>query len=74
MIFAVPDFDPSVGGTTRQTRVQAEALARRGYRVAVVTRRLVADWPAHELVDGLEVFRIGPPGRGRLVKGAWSRR
>jgi glycosyltransferase involved in cell wall biosynthesis len=81
VIFAVPDFDPSVGGTTRQTRVQAEALARRGHRVAVVTRRLVREWPAHEVVDGLEVFRIGPPGRGRLADrralvslGRWLRR
>jgi len=67
VVFAVPDFDPSVGGTTRQTRVQAEALARRGYRVAVVTRRLASSWPERELVDGLDVFRIGPPGRSRLA-------
>jgi glycosyltransferase involved in cell wall biosynthesis len=67
VVFAVPDFDPSVGGTTRQTRVQAQALARRGRRVAVVTRRLVAEWPAQERVDGLDVYRVGPPGRGRIA-------
>jgi glycosyltransferase involved in cell wall biosynthesis len=64
VVFAVPDFDPSVGGTTRQARLQAEALARRGHRVLVVTRRLQPHWPAHELIDGLEVVRVGSSGRG----------
>src|SRR3954471_50626 len=59
--FAVPDFDPSVGGTTRQTRLQAEALARRGHRVVVVTRRLRANWPARERISGLDVVRVGRP-------------
>jgi glycosyltransferase involved in cell wall biosynthesis len=59
--FAVPDFDPSVGGTTRQTRLQAEALARRGHRVVIVTRRLRRDWPAREHIDGLDVVRVGRP-------------
>src|SRR5437016_6661602 len=37
--FVVPDFQPRAGGAERQTRNQAAALARRGYRVTVVTRR-----------------------------------
>jgi glycosyltransferase involved in cell wall biosynthesis len=74
--FAVPDFDPSVGGTTRQTRLQAEALQRRGYRVRIVSRRLHRSWKPIEVVDGLEVFRVGPPGRGHDVRalvalGSW---
>jgi glycosyltransferase involved in cell wall biosynthesis len=68
IVFAVPDFDPAVGGTTRQTRLQAEALARRGYRVVVVTRRLFVEWPARENVGGLDVIRIGPPGRSGLAE------
>src|SRR5437764_3523495 len=62
----VPDFDPSVGGTTRQSRLQAEALQRRGHLVVVVSRRRQRSWNASELVDGLEVVRIGPPGRGPI--------
>ena len=62
--FAVPDFDPSVGGTTRQTRLQAEALARRGHRVVVVTRLVDRHWARRERVAGLDVVRLGPPGRG----------
>jgi glycosyltransferase involved in cell wall biosynthesis len=68
IVFAVPDFDPIVGGTTRQTRVQAEALARRGHHVCVLTRRLAATLAPHELVDGLDVIRVGPPGRGPVAE------
>jgi glycosyltransferase involved in cell wall biosynthesis len=76
--FAVPDFDPSVGGTTRQTRLQAEALVRRGHRVVIVTRRLRGDWSAREAIDGLDVVRLGRPPfdeRGVLVAlSAWLAR
>src|SRR5439155_15743898 len=71
IVFAVPDFEPSVGGTTRQAGVQARALLRGGYDVAVVTRRFDSAWPPHEVLDGLPVYRIGPPGRGRR-RAAWS--
>jgi glycosyltransferase involved in cell wall biosynthesis len=66
--FLVPDFDPAVGGTTRQTRLQAEALARRGFRVLIVTRRLDPEWRAREMVAGLDVVRVGPSGRGRRAE------
>jgi len=62
-VFAVPDFDPIVGGTTRQTRLQAEALVRRGHDVTVVTRRLEKQLPEWERVAGLDVVRLGPAGR-----------
>ncbi len=71
IVFAVPDFEPSVGGTTRQAGVQARALLRSGYDVAVVTRRFDSDWPPHEVLGGLPVYRIGPPGRGRR-RAAWG--
>jgi len=63
--FVVPDFEPAVGGTVRQTGLQARALAHRGHRVAVLTRRVDAEWPRHEWIDGLEVRRLGPAGAGR---------
>jgi glycosyltransferase involved in cell wall biosynthesis len=63
--FVVPDFEPAVGGTVRQTGLQARALADRGHRVAVLTRRVDASWPRHELIDGIEVRRLGPVGAGR---------
>jgi glycosyltransferase involved in cell wall biosynthesis len=79
--FVVPDFEPAVGGTVRQTGLQARALAQRGHRVAVLTRRVDASWPRHERIDGLEIRRLGPTGTGRargwLTVGAvalWLRR
>jgi glycosyltransferase involved in cell wall biosynthesis len=76
--FAVPDFDPSVGGTTRQTRLQAEAMRRRGHGVVVVTRRLRPEWPVRERIAGLDVVRLGGPsfddGAALLSLAAWLTR
>ena len=81
IVFLVPDFEPSVGGTTRQVGLQARAHAARGRQVAVVTRRLSAGWPRQERLGGLDVHRVGPPGRGRgrellalLAVALWLRR
>src|SRR5919198_2196199 len=81
IVFLVPDFEPSVGGTTRQVGLQARAHAARGRPVAVVTRRLSGDWPRRERLGGLDVHRVGPPGRGRgrellalLAVALWLRR
>jgi glycosyltransferase involved in cell wall biosynthesis len=63
--FVVPDFEPAVGGTVRQTGLQARALVGRGHRVTVLTRRVDPSWPRHEFIDGIEVRRLGPVGAGR---------
>jgi glycosyltransferase involved in cell wall biosynthesis len=66
VVFAVPDFEPAVGGTPRQVGLQARALASLGYDVTVVTRRRDRSWPRDERLDGgVCVRRIGRPGRGR---------
>lgn len=81
VVFAVPDFEPAVGGTTRQVGLQARAFAARGHEVVVVTRRRKRSWPRQERLEGLDVHRVGPPGRGRLQEalallalGGWLRR
>jgi glycosyltransferase involved in cell wall biosynthesis len=81
IVYLVPDFEPSVGGTTRQVGLQARAHAARGREVTVVTRRLDADWPRRERLGGLDVHRVGPSGRGRgrelvalLALALWLRR
>jgi glycosyltransferase involved in cell wall biosynthesis len=66
VVFAVPDFEPGVGGTTRQVAIQGRSLAARGYDVVVVTRRRRRDWPRREEIAGLEVHRLGMPGRSRV--------
>src|SRR4051812_37869642 len=64
--FAVPDFDPSVGGTSRQVGLLARALVARGHNVAVFTRRRRGLRRAEE-IDGIAVRRVGPSGYGRLA-------
>src|SRR6059058_4881337 len=53
VVFVVPDFEPSVGGTTRQAGLQARAMLERGYDVVVLTRRFDSAWPEHEVLAGL---------------------
>lgn len=66
-VIVVPDYLPSLGGTTTQSRLHARELARRGWDVTVLTRRV--RWGASRAtIDGIAVRRIGPPGRGRVAK------
>jgi len=66
-VIAVPDYLPSVGGTTTQSRLHALELARRGWDVTILTRRV--HWGGSRVhVDGIAVRRLGPPGRGLLAK------
>ena len=53
-------FPPCVGGTESQAFSLARELRRLGIDVRVVTQRYRSDLPAHELMDGINVFRLGP--------------
>ncbi len=58
-------FWPAVGGAERQALELSAALAARGARVTVLTRRL-GGLPARETVRGVEVRRLPVAGRGTL--------
>lgn len=66
VVLAVPDFEPSVGGTSRMAGLLARALVIRGRDVAVLTRRRSREWAREEVVDGVTIVRVGSPGHGRL--------
>ena len=69
VVFMVPDYEPTTGGTTRQTRNLALTLASHGHHVTVVTQRLERSWAARETIEGIDVVRLGPPSRrGRAMK------
>ncbi|MGQ0802693.1 MAG: glycosyltransferase family 4 protein [Actinomycetota bacterium] len=68
VVFAVPDYFPSPGGTSRQVANMARALRERGYDVQVVTRRRDRGWSRRELVDGVPVARIGRTRGGRVAE------
>jgi glycosyltransferase involved in cell wall biosynthesis len=66
IVFVVPDFEPTPGGTTRQTQNQARELQARGYDVLVLTQRLQVHWPRNEVRQGIRLRRVGPAGRTSL--------
>lgn len=59
-------FHPVVGGMERQALQLAGRLAARGIHPSVWTRRIRAESPLAELIDGIPVRRFGPAGSGRL--------
>jgi glycosyltransferase involved in cell wall biosynthesis len=63
VVVAVPDYEPTVGGTTRHTKNLALEFLAHGCDVAVLTRRVERDWARHESRDGVDVWRVGPPSR-----------
>jgi glycosyltransferase involved in cell wall biosynthesis len=60
-------FPPETGGTGMIVSRLAQGLAARGFAVQVMTRQVLPQSPAHELVERVQVRRIDPPGR---MKGA----
>ena len=57
-------FRPEVGGLESHVYQLCRGLARRGHRVDVVTSRSMAEAPAHERIDGIEIWRTWFPSRG----------
>jgi L-malate glycosyltransferase len=53
-----PTFRPTVGGAERQAERLAQALAKRGVRVKIMTPRYDASVPAHENTHGVEIERF----------------
>lgn len=53
---------PAVGGAEMQASQLNAQLQQRGHTVQVITRRLQADWPTHERINGIEVRRVSPVG------------
>ncbi len=52
-------FPAGVGGAERQCWRQAQALARRGHEVKILTKWLVPDSARHEQRDGIHIWRRG---------------
>jgi glycosyltransferase involved in cell wall biosynthesis len=65
VLFLTESFHPVLGGGEIHIRMLGGALVREGHTATVVTRRIEADWPAEETLDGVRVVRVGPAGVGR---------
>lgn len=56
-------FPPEVGGLESHVFHLCRALAARGHEVSIVTSRSMPDAPAHEVLDGVAVWRTWFPGK-----------
>jgi glycosyltransferase involved in cell wall biosynthesis len=63
-------FRPVVGGVESNAERLAHYLHGQGFPLVVVTKRVLNDWPDREVIDGLQVERIGPFGE-RNGRGKW---
>lgn len=61
-------FHPVVGGGEGQARLMARTLRERGHDVTVLTQHRFASSPRHEILDGVDVVRVGRPGFKRWGK------
>jgi glycosyltransferase involved in cell wall biosynthesis len=52
-------FSPSIGGTQARMEKQARQLHALGHEVTVITLRLDKRWKQVEVLDGLQVMRVG---------------
>lgn len=56
-------YPPEVGGLESHVHFLCRALVKAGHEVHVVTSRSMPDLPAHEVRDGVEVWRTFFPGK-----------
>jgi glycosyltransferase involved in cell wall biosynthesis len=68
VLFLAESFHPTLGGGETHVRRLGKALVAAGEAATVVTRRADAAWPREEMLDGMRVLRVGPPGPGRTGK------
>ena len=68
LLFLTESFHPVLGGGETHIRELSRRLAAAGFAATVLTRRGDASWPAEEMLDGVRVVRVPPPGPGRAGK------
>jgi glycosyltransferase involved in cell wall biosynthesis len=65
---ATETYLPEVGGGETQARMLAGSLIERGIGVTLVKRHSRPESPVRERLDGVDVVRVPPAGRGRWRK------
>jgi glycosyltransferase involved in cell wall biosynthesis len=68
LLFLTESFHPVLGGGESHIRELSRRLAAAGFAATVLTRRGDASWPAEEMLEGVRVVRVPPPGPGRTGK------
>lgn len=70
LVLAVSYYSPYVSGLSEVARAEAEGLARRGFRVVVVTNQNDPEQPLQETLNGVAVIRC--PVHFRLGRGTFA--
>jgi glycosyltransferase involved in cell wall biosynthesis len=68
LLFLTESFHPILGGGELHIRGLTARLAARGFPCTVLTRRALPELAAEEVLDGVRVLRVPPPGGGRVGK------
>jgi glycosyltransferase involved in cell wall biosynthesis len=68
ILFLTESFHPVLGGGEQHIRALGERLVQAGMGATVVTRRGEASWAREEMLAGIRVVRVFPPGPGRTGK------
>ena len=68
VLFLAESFHPVLGGGETHVLRLGSALVAAGDAATVVTRRGERSWPAEEVLSGIRVVRVPPPGPGRTGK------
>src|SRR5450432_118804 len=61
----ISSFRPTIGGAERATETLCGELTRQGLDIIVLTRRYDRNLPQFEQIQGIPVYRLGYPGRGK---------
>jgi glycosyltransferase involved in cell wall biosynthesis len=68
ILFLTESFHPVLGGGEQHIRALGERLVQAGMGATVITRRGQDSWAREELLGGIRVVRVFPPGPGRTGK------
>ena len=68
VLFLAESFHPTLGGGETHIRRLGAQLVAAGDAITVLTRQAEASWPVEEVLDGIRVRRVPPPGPGASGK------
>ena len=57
ILFVLEYYEPHIGGVETLFKSLAHQLVQKGHEITVVTNRYDAKLSAHEVIDGVEVYR-----------------